>query len=130
MKMVGERILLSRRRMMNQAELGALVGLSQGRISEYERGDAKSIDLDTLTQIARVLGVSPQYLAGWTDDPLYQVADEEPLTLAEPKAAYSTDPVAVEINRLIEEMDEAQRLQLVGVARVLLRPPRIIGEAE
>lgn len=131
MNMVGERILLSRRRVMNQEDLGKLVGLSQGRISEYERGDAKSIDLDTLTLIARALGVSPQYLIGWTDDPLYQVEDEEePDTVMDPKTVRRVDPVLSEINRLIDEMDEAQRLQLVGVARVLLRPPRIIGEAE
>lgn len=130
MNMVGERILLSRRRMMNQEDLGKLVGLSQGRISEYERGDAKSIDLDTLTQIARALGVSPQYLAGWTDDPLYQVSDEEPPMLTDSKAVYRTDPVLSEITRLIEEMDEAKRLQMVGFARVLLHPPRIIGESE
>ncbi len=131
MNMVGERILLSRRRVMNQEDLGKLVGLSQGRISEYERGDAKSIDLDTLTLIARALGVSPQYLIGWTDDPLYQVEDEEePDTVMDPKTVRRVDPVLSEINRLIDEMDESQRLQLVGVARVLLRPPRIIGEAE
>ncbi len=126
MNMVGERILLSRRRVMNQEDLGKLVGLSQGRISEYERGDAKSIDLDTLTLIARALGVSPQYLVGWTDDPLYQVADDEPLTRVDPKAAYTTDPATRELLTLIDDMTPGQRTQLVGIARVLATPSRII----
>lgn len=127
MNMVGERILLSRRRVMNQEDLGKLVGLSQGRISEYERGDAKSIDIDTLTQIARALGVSPQYLIGWTDDPLYQVAEEdEPLALVDSKAAYTTDPATRELLTLIDDMTPGQRAQLVGIARVLATPSRII----
>jgi len=68
---------------------------------------------------------------GLTDDPLAGVEDNDaPLTLVDTKAAYRVDPIMAEISRLIDEMDEAQRLQLVGVARVLLRPPRIIGGPE
>lgn len=78
-KLIGERILLSRRRLINQAELGDRVGLAQSRISAYENGDVKGYDLGVIESIADVLGVSPQYLVGWTDDPLAGVEDEDEL---------------------------------------------------
>ena len=123
-RQVGERILLSRRRKMTQAELGKIVGLSQARVSEWERGEITVVDLVMLEQFARALHVSPEYLAGWVDDPLHNVVDEEdeeeaPL-LREDSPDYSADPIVREILDLVDDMSGEQRKQLAGIARVML----------
>lgn len=129
---LGKKVLLSRKDLdLTQVELAKLVGVSRSHIANVETGRVTNVGLDILTALAQALGVSPAYLMGLTEDPLADMDEEdEPPMLTDSKAVYRTDPVLSEITRLIEEMDEAKRLQMVGFARVLLHPPRIIGESE
>ncbi|MBX3053446.1 MAG: helix-turn-helix transcriptional regulator [Caldilineaceae bacterium] len=108
---------------MNQTTLGSLVGLSQARISELERGDFKGIDIGLVEELARVLEVSPQYLAGWTDDPLYEI-NEEPTN--RDGSSHHIDPATRELLDIIEDLDADQRRRFVDAAKLLLGVPRII----
>lgn len=125
---MGNRILLSRRDLgVNQDHISTLSGVSRTYISQLERGSSDNVSVDIVFAIARALGVSPAYLMGLTDNPLSRVDDEdEPLTLVDPKAAYTTDPATRELLTLIDDMTPGQRTQLVGIARVLATPSRII----
>lgn len=65
------RLHLSRRDLkMNQKELAAQAGVRAGYISELETGSADNPTLKVIESLAKALGVRPEYLAGWTDDPL------------------------------------------------------------
>lgn len=59
----GERLRACRKNLkLSQAELGERVGLSQGAISDLERGIA--LETNKLLELARVCGVSPDWLLG------------------------------------------------------------------
>jgi transcriptional regulator with XRE-family HTH domain len=54
---------------MSQSELARRTGVPQSRISEFEHGSKTGMTLDTAKRLARVLGVSIDYLAGtWDED--------------------------------------------------------------
>jgi transcriptional regulator with XRE-family HTH domain len=54
---------------MSQSELARRTGVPQSRISEFENGSKTGMTLDTAKRLARVLGVSIDYLAGtWDED--------------------------------------------------------------
>lgn len=65
----GERLRALRKKMrLSQGELGERVGLSQGAISDLERGIA--METNKLLDLARVCGVSPDWLLGKEEAPL------------------------------------------------------------
>lgn len=69
---LGSRILEQRKRLgLNQAELGAKIGLSHKAISTMESGTRKT-SLDKLVELAYVFRVSTDYLLGITDDPTWR----------------------------------------------------------
>lgn len=49
---------------LSQTELADLVGISRNYVSLIERGDAESISMKILNQLAVVLGTSPSELTG------------------------------------------------------------------
>ena len=54
---------------LSQSELARRTGVPQSRISEFENGSKTGMTLDTAKRLARVLGVSIDYLAGtWDED--------------------------------------------------------------
>ena len=53
---------------MSQSELARRTGVPQSRISEFENGSKTGMTLDTAKRLARVLGVSIDYLAGTWDE--------------------------------------------------------------
>ena len=53
---------------LSQSELARMAGIPQPRLSEYERGAKTDITLWTAKRLARVLGVSIDYLAGTWDE--------------------------------------------------------------
>lgn len=72
-----ERLRAAREKLgLKQQELGRLCGLGVNQISRYETGfhDPSAM---TLAKLARVLGVSMDYLAGLTDDPHGQVSPSD-----------------------------------------------------
>lgn len=54
-------------RLMNQSELGKLVGVSKQAISGWERG-RRTPSADDLVKLCEVLNCSADYLLGLTDD--------------------------------------------------------------
>lgn len=47
---------------LSQEELGFLIGLSQARVSDVERGARRLRDVATVARIARVMGIPPRFL--------------------------------------------------------------------
>jgi transcriptional regulator with XRE-family HTH domain len=45
------------------------LGTNPTTIYRYEKGDIEKMPLSVLEPIAKILGCSPAYLMGWTDDP-------------------------------------------------------------
>ena len=69
---LGSRILEQRKKLgLNQAELGAKIGLSHKAISTMESGTRKT-SLDKLVELAYAFRVSTDYLLGITDDPTWR----------------------------------------------------------
>lgn len=67
----GNRLHLSRRDLhIKLIDLAAQVGVSQSYLSKIETGRAKNVSFDLVEALAQALGVRPEYLLGWSDDPL------------------------------------------------------------
>lgn len=65
-KTVGDRIREKRTAAgMTQEELAKAIGTTKQNIYKYETGIITNIPINRLEDIARVLAVSPAYLAGW-----------------------------------------------------------------
>jgi len=75
---IGKRIRECREKAgLTQEELGSSLGLNKSTIQRYEVGKVTRIKLPVLEAIAYELGVSPEYLALQTDDPIdYENSDE------------------------------------------------------
>lgn len=68
---LADRLLLMRRELdLNQEELALRSGVDSSYISSLERKRRDNPSLDVIEALAAVLGVRPEYLAGWTDDAL------------------------------------------------------------
>ena len=53
----------------SQMDLAGRIESAQSWLSELERGQHKSMEVDTVFKLAREFGVSTDYLLGITDDP-------------------------------------------------------------
>lgn len=70
--MLGERIKACRKHLkINQIELADMLNVSQAAITAWER-EARKPDVDMVSKIADVFGVSTDYLLGRTDSPLHE----------------------------------------------------------
>jgi len=67
---------------MSQSALARRTGVPQSRISEFENGSKTGMTLDTAKRLARVLGVSIDYLAGTWDEEAEAAPAEAPPTAA------------------------------------------------
>lgn len=82
---IGERV--KRRRLelsMTQAELARLIGVTQPKLSNLERGVEGGATIKTAKRLARALGCSIDYLAGTWED------EEEPMSAH--RSAPTCDP--------------------------------------
>lgn len=69
--MLGDRLLLARRQLeMNQDSLAEQANVNRTYISNLERGHSPNPTIEIVEALARALGIRPEYLVGWTDDPL------------------------------------------------------------
>ena len=76
-KLFGQRINQARKqRKETQAQLGALLGVSNAQISDME-AVKKTTTVENVALICRHYGVSADYLLGLTDDPTPPGAAEE-----------------------------------------------------
>ena len=100
MKAVGERLLKAREhRALSQKNLAREIGVSASHLSSMERGRVGT-SLRTAMTVARVLGVSLDYLMGFSDDPrssngLVQELETRRAELHEIKVYTEGDHVAI-----------------------------------
>ena len=95
MNTLGDRIKLKRKELgLSQSELADKVGISYAQIGRYETKDAQP-PTKTLTIIADVLGISPDFL-------IYGTSDEKAKTKL-------SDPELINQFKAIEDMDEDDR---------------------
>jgi len=86
---LAQRLLLSRRELdLDQKELGKRAGVSNSYISDIERGRITNVGIEVLSSLAASLEVSPEYLAGWQEDPLNRIPDEDERVLSEERPLY------------------------------------------
>lgn len=68
---LADRLLLHRRQLdLDQEELARRAEVDRSYISSLERGRKRNPSVDLVEALARALGIRPEYLAGWTEDPL------------------------------------------------------------
>ena len=127
---LGTRLMLLRRESgLRQEDLAEISGVSQAYIAKIERGRVTNVGIEYIELLAKALDVRVAYLLGLSDVVVDEEDEEELLGTKEAQNSYNattTDPTTRELLELIEGMDTAQRRQMVDVARVLFRPPRII----
>lgn len=71
MTTLGDRLLLARRQLdLNQEALADQAKVNRTYISNLERGHSANPTIDIVEALAQVLGIRPEYLVGWTEDPL------------------------------------------------------------
>lgn len=76
----GARIRSARERLgMTQGELGLACDTTKQTIFKYESGIVTNIPPDRVEKIARVLGVSPAYILGWSDDVIPEIPGLHPM---------------------------------------------------
>jgi transcriptional regulator with XRE-family HTH domain len=93
------RLLLSRHNVMTQKELARRAGIRRQYIGEMEQGIASNPTIDVISKIAEALGVRPEYLVGWSDDPL---GEDRPANVAEGRVVY--DAVSPQERRRVQEV--------------------------
>lgn len=70
--MLGERLKeLRNERLMSMEEVAQLVKKSKATISRYENNLVQNINLELVEELASIVGTSPAYLLGMTDDRHY-----------------------------------------------------------
>ena len=90
------------------------LGVGRQAIYKYEQGTVTNIPLENLEKMADLFGVSPGYLAGWTDhDPLEEI-QEALVDLPVPKT-----PEARIMARGIDRLPPAEREQALAVVRAM-----------
>ena len=123
---LAQRLLLSRRELgLDQKELGRRAGVSNSYISDIERERITNVGVEVLSSLSAALGVSPEYLAGWQEDPLNRIPDDEDeRVLREASPAYHV--YSEEERQLIEDvrqLSEAQRRLLLKFVQLLKETP-------
>lgn len=79
-------MLLARRQLdLNQDTLADQAKVNRTYISNLERGHSDNPTIDIVEALARVLGVRPEYLVGWTEDPL---GEDLPASVKEGRLVY------------------------------------------
>ena len=71
MSVVGQRIKACRKdENLTQEDVAKKLGIGKQAVYKYETGAVTNIPLDNLEAMASMFGVSPCYLAGWSDSKL------------------------------------------------------------
>lgn len=72
----GQRIKLVREhKNISQVALAKAVNISKQTLYKYETGVITNIPSDKIEEIAKVCGVSPAYIMGWTNNPVPEEVD-------------------------------------------------------
>ena len=63
---------------LSYRQLEALTGIPSSVLQRYVTNNTNKMSIDYFELIAKALGVSPVYLAGWTDDENYSIKNNIP----------------------------------------------------
>lgn len=133
MSALSQRLLLCRRDLeLNQEDLAIRSGISQSHLSRIERGRTQDVALTTVEALATALGVRPEYLLGWSDDP---TGEDKPASLAEGRVVYQVDSPAQyrQVQELLDTWqeltpeDQRMILDMIKRLRTVGNATRIIG---
>lgn len=71
-------IIRSRRQELGMTldEVARAVGVNRSTVQQWESGAIYNLKRDKISLLAFVLRVSPEYLLGWTKDPVRRVEDD------------------------------------------------------
>lgn len=118
---IGDRIkkIRTEKLRMSQVDLAKAIGVSKQTLYKYENNIVTNIPSDKIETIARLAGIAPAYLMGWTDDPqdssdysqMEQVAqwrENNPYLAEEPQ--YYTDP---DVSRMANELKDRPDLRVL-----------------
>lgn len=126
------RLLLSRHNLMNQGELAHQAGVKRGYISDLERGVATNPTINVVKALAEALGVRPEYLACWSDDPL---GESRGPSISEGRVVYQVGSpteyrLVQEMLELFTELSSENQRMLLQLAEQLRRvnSVRVVGE--
>lgn len=129
---LADRLLLSRRDVdITQEDLAAKAGnVSAAYISSLERGKVVNPTAEVVEALAKALGVQPEYLIGWTDDPL---GEDLPPSLAEGRIVYQVGSPATyrlvqEFLDIFTELSPEDQLMLLNFVRELAERLRRAGD--
>lgn len=131
---LAERLLLSRRDLdITQTELAKRAGnVSAAYISDLERSKVDNPTVDVINSLADALGVRPEYLIGWDDDP---TGEDRPTSIAEGRLVYQVRGpeeyrLAQQLLDLFNDMPPEDQKVLMEVAQRIARAGdvRIIGD--
>lgn len=71
MSSIGERIKERRKvRNLSVVDVAAALGKARSTVYRYENDEVQDIPITVLEPLAEVLNTTPEYLMGWTDDPI------------------------------------------------------------
>lgn len=74
---IHERIKARRRECdLSVDEVASALGVSRATVYRYESSEIKNMGVDKLESLAAVLKTTPEYLMGWTDEPINYDADD------------------------------------------------------
>ena len=114
MSTIGKRIRDRRIQMgMTVDDLAARLGKNRATVYRYESDEIENFPVSIIGPLAEVLGVSPAYLMGWTDE-------EKPAT---PK-----DDGLSEIAEIFTELSPENRSKLLELSRLYLNAQHNSGE--
>lgn len=77
-ELMGSRIKKARlKKGLTLKEAGESIGSSESTFSRYESGYVENIPLQKVDAIAKLFGVTPSYLMGWTEDETSKEVESE-----------------------------------------------------
>lgn len=107
--MIGERIeQLRKARGLTLAELGKKIGVAASTVQKWETGQIQNIRINKVPVIAKALGVTIEYLMGFTDDPQARLIPDE-----------AGSPELLEVVRIYKGLDLRQKHRLLEYAWLL-----------
>ena len=100
------------------------LGTNPTTIYRYEKGDIEKMPLSVLEPIAKILGCSPAYLMGWTDNPdeniislpafdietIYKAIFETPYKKGSTKNVLGEEISSLQNERSVKDFKEAMKL--------------------
>lgn len=93
-------------------EVAKKIGVKEATMQRYESGAIKNIKHETVLAIAEYYGVSPQYLMGWTDDPMPEIVNK------------AISEVEDRLLRIFRNLNEEGKSLVIANARMLENMPQ------